>query len=182
MKRSAAVPVGPVAASHPARLLPAWPLLAALLLLPAAAAGEAATDQPQPPAAAQPAAAAVQPAAPPPPDATPLMATYYVALLRRGQGWTATITPEIQATLDGHMANIRRLAAEGKLLLAGPFLDQAGPGTLAGLFVLQAGSLVEAQQLAASDPAVRAGRFVAEVLPWLGPRSLQTLGASPARR
>jgi len=48
--------------------------------------------------------------------------------------------------------------------------------------VLQAGSVAEAQQLVATDPAVQAGRFVAEILPWLGPKSLRTLTAPPANR
>jgi YCII-related domain len=65
--------------------------------------------------------------------------------------------------------------------VAGPFLDPSGQAALAGLFVLQAGSLAEAQQLVATDPAVHAGRFVAEILPWLGPKSLQALGSSPAK-
>jgi|GEM_PF-5000323 len=44
------------------------------------------------------------------------------------------------------------------------------------------GSIGESKQLVATDPAVQAGRFVAEVLPWLGPKSLQTLGTAPANR
>jgi uncharacterized protein YciI len=110
------------------------------------------------------------------------MTTYYVALLRRGPDWTPAMTPEVTKALEGHMANIRRLAAAGDLLLAGPFLEQSGPGALSGLFVLQARSLAEAKELVATDPAVQAGRFVAEVLPWLGPKSLQTLNvAHPGR-
>jgi uncharacterized protein YciI len=208
MKRATASPAR-LAAALPARLIAPHLLLLALLLpvagavapiagaaeplaTPAAATTARAAEPPAapPPAAtarateppAAPAATAVQPSTPHQDDVPPNMATYYVALLRRGPSWTSTMTPEVQKALDGHMANIRRLAAAGKLLVAGPFLEQSGPGTLAGLFVLQAGSVAEAQQLVASDPAVQAGRFVAEVLPWLGPKSLQNLNAAPPHR
>ncbi|HVT18771.1 MAG TPA: YciI family protein [Thermoanaerobaculia bacterium] len=112
-------------------------------------------------------------------DATPSMTTYYMALLRRGAKWTPEVTPEIERIGEGHMANIRRLAAEGKLLLAGPFLQQSGPGSLAGIFVLRAGSLDEARKLVDTDPAIRAGRFVAEIVPWLGPKTLECVTAPP---
>jgi uncharacterized protein YciI len=111
----------------------------------------------------------------------PGMTTYYVALLRRGPKWVATITPEVNQVLEGHQAHVRRLASDGKLLLGGPFLDQSGATALVGMFLLQAGSLSEAQQLVDSDPAVQAGRFVSEVLPWVGPKSLLTLGGDAKR-
>jgi len=57
-----------------------------------------------------------------------------------------------------HMANIDRLAKEGKLLAAGPF---HGGG---GIFVLNTGSVPEANEWLQSDPAVRAKRWNLEVL------------------
>lgn len=116
-------------------------------------------------------------AAPPPaPTATPdvgpggfEMTTYYVALLYRGPKWTPQETPETRAIQDGHMANIQRLAQEGKLLLAGPFTDN---GDLRGIFVFKVGSIEEAQELAAADPAVKAGRLRLDLHPWYSARNI----------
>ena len=59
-----------------------------------------------------------------------------------------------------HMANLDRLAQEGKLLAAGPF---EGGG---GLLILDAENIDDAKALVQSDPAVEANRFKTEVLPF----------------
>jgi uncharacterized protein YciI len=60
--------------------------------------------------------------------------------------------------MEGHMANINRLAKEGKLLAAGPF-DGGG-----GLFIFNTTSIEEAESWINSDPAVRANRWNIELL------------------
>ena len=71
------------------------------------------------------------------------------------------------------MANIQRLTKEGKMVVAGPFDGQTGERALAGIFILRVSSMEEAKALADSDPAVKAGRFVYEIAPWWGPKSLR---------
>jgi uncharacterized protein YciI len=90
--------------------------------------------------------------------------TYYFSFLRRGPKWSAQRTPETETLQAAHMANINAMAKTGKLVIAGPFENA---GDYAGVFVFKVGSLDEAKALAESDPAVKAGRLVADVHPWL---------------
>ena len=101
------------------------------------------------------------------------MARYNMVFLRRGPAWTPESTPQTKAIFEGHMANIRRLAAEGKLVIAGPFLEQMGKGSLAGLFIFRVESVEETKALVETDPAIKAGRLVYEIVPWLGPKTLR---------
>ena len=91
------------------------------------------------------------------------MTTYYVGFIFRGDKWTAESTPETERIQSAHLENITRLADEGKLLLAGPFLDDTD---LRGLFVFTVDSMEEAERLVATDPAVQAGRLRVELHPW----------------
>ncbi|RJR29951.1 MAG: hypothetical protein C4574_02920 [Candidatus Latescibacterota bacterium] len=101
------------------------------------------------------------------------METYYVGLIYRGPAWTPDETPEIAALQEAHLANIRRLADSGKLVLAGPFIDG---GELRGMFVFRVETLDEAAALCDSDPAVRAGRLRVELHPWY---SAKGIGIAP---
>jgi uncharacterized protein YciI len=99
------------------------------------------------------------------PPAQPLkQVTYYFCFLRHGPKWSSERTPETEKLQAAHMANINAMAKTGKLVIAGPF-SQAGD--YAGVFVFKVGSFDEAKTLAESDPAVKAGRLVTDVHPWL---------------
>ena len=97
------------------------------------------------------------------------MTTYYVGFLHKGPNWAPQETPETQAIQQAHLANIQKMAEAGKLLVAGPFLDD---GELRGLYVFRVGSMAEAQALAATDPAVKAGRLRLEFHPWFAAKNI----------
>lgn len=66
---------------------------------------------------------------------------------------------ERREVFAGHFANMRSMAKEGKLLLAGPFGSERSDAGLRGLFVLDTADLDVAREWAASDPGAQAGVF-----------------------
>jgi uncharacterized protein len=98
------------------------------------------------------------------------MTTYYMAFLYRGAKWTPEETAETKKIQQGHMDNIQRMADSGKLVLAGPFMDD---GDLRGIFIFQGVTREEAEQLCASDPAVKAGRLRIELHPWFAAKGIR---------
>src|SRR5687767_399948 len=62
--------------------------------------------------------------------------------------------PERDEMFRGHFANMQRLAAEGKLAVAGPF---DGVDGWRGMFILAVKDIEEAKQLTATDPVIISG-------------------------
>ena len=72
---------------------------------------------------------------------------------------------EARAALqDSHMAHVADLHGAGHLLAAGPLFDD----TYRGLSILNVDP-EQARALKEQDPAVRAGRFSVQVVPWQVP-------------
>ena len=96
------------------------------------------------------------------------MKKYVLAFLKRGpnQDLDSVKKMELQAA---HLANITRMAEEGKLVLAGPFF---GNDDLRGIYIFDVQSLQEAEDLTNSDPAIEAGSLVMELKEWYGSAAL----------
>jgi uncharacterized protein YciI len=107
------------------------------------------------------------------------MTTYYVGFLYRGAKWTPEETAETRKLQAAHMANIQRMGAEGKLVIAGPFGDN---GDLRGLYVFRVGSAEEAKALVESDPAVQAGRLRFELHPWYAAKNITVTPRKPVEK
>ena len=96
------------------------------------------------------------------------MRKYVMAFLKKGPN-RPTDQEKAAKLQAAHMENIGRLAKEGKLALAGPFLDN---GELRGIYIFNVETLEEAKVLTESDPAVQAGSLVMELHPWYGSAAL----------
>ena len=98
------------------------------------------------------------------------MRAYVLAILRTGPKDAEFKGDARKELFKGHFANINRLAAEGKLAVAGPFNDPAK--IYRGLFIFAVATVEEAKALAETDPTVKAGVLVVEYVPWYGSASL----------
>jgi uncharacterized protein len=79
------------------------------------------------------------------------------------------------ALQDAHMTHLAELHEAGHLLAAGPLLDPEKP--FRGLAILNV-DVARARELTQADPAVQAGRFSVELLPWMVPS--KAMAFSPA--
>ena len=96
------------------------------------------------------------------------MRQYVIAFLKRGPNRSQD-SIEAANLQRAHLDNIGRLAKEGKLALAGPFLDD---GDLRGIYIFNVKTIAEAEELTKSDPAIQQGRLVMELHPWYGSAGL----------
>ena len=98
------------------------------------------------------------------------MRKYVLALLKTGPKDSEVQGDARKAIFKGHFDNMNRLAAEGKLAVAGPFADP--DKKYRGLFILAVPTVEEAKALAETDPTVKAGVLIVEYVPWYGSASL----------
>jgi uncharacterized protein len=90
---------------------------------------------------------------------------YQLIILRTAPGARALAKEEQQKLMEGHLGHFRRMAMEGKLVVAGPFAEQDDK-TAEGLCLYRAASLADARALAEADPAVKAGQLRVEAMTW----------------
>ncbi|MCH8902712.1 MAG: hypothetical protein IIA45_02195 [Bacteroidetes bacterium] len=99
------------------------------------------------------------------------MKRYVIAYLRRGPNRNQDSLAAIELQ-KAHLDNITRLANAGKLVLAGPFLDD---GDIRGIYVFNVETVEEAAKLTATDPAIQAGSLVMELHPWYGSAAISQI-------
>ena len=96
------------------------------------------------------------------------MRRYVLVILKTGPNKVAA-EPERDEMFKGHFANMNRLAAAGKLAVAGPF---DGVDGWRGLFIFAVADIAEAQALVATDPVIIKGEMVAEYHAYYGSAAL----------
>lgn len=98
------------------------------------------------------------------------MKNYVLVILKTGPKDADFKGKERDAIFAGHLANIRKLGEMGKLAVAGPFgkNDKA----FRGLFIFNVATIEAAQKLVETDPAFKAGIFIADMTPWYGTAAL----------
>ena len=94
------------------------------------------------------------------------MRTFVLCILKTGPKDAEIKGEERKQIFAGHFSNMSRLSDEGKLAVAGPF----GPNDKSwrGLYIFAVPTIEEAEKLVVTDPAVKAGIFVTELIPWYG--------------
>lgn len=100
------------------------------------------------------------------------MKKYVFCLLKTGSNTTAA-PEEIEKLFQGHMANINRMAKEGKLVVAGPFMKN--DRNYRGIYIFNVSSVEEAKELVKTDPAISANLLEAELTLWYGSAALQEI-------
>ncbi len=98
-------------------------------------------------------------------DVTRLTARW-IGFLKRPANAPQLPEARLQEIQDGHMANIRKMAASGDLAIAGPMGED---GVLRGIFVFRTDDPEHLEALCGEDPAVRSGRLAVELYRWAVP-------------
>ncbi len=91
------------------------------------------------------------------------MKTYTFVMLTRGENINQD--DREKATIQKkHLEYLGQMAENGDLNVAGPFMDN---GNWRGILIFNTTDTVKVRQLVENDPAVKAGRLIFEMHPWL---------------
>jgi uncharacterized protein YciI len=96
------------------------------------------------------------------------MRQYVMAFLKSGPNRSQD-SLEAANLQKAHLDNITRMAEEGKLVFAGPFMDDF---EVRGIYIFAVESIEEAETLTSTDPAIKAGRLTMELHPFYGSAAL----------
>ncbi len=99
------------------------------------------------------------------------MRKYVMAFLKAGPNRDLEVD-EAEKLQRTHLDNINKLADQGLLQLAGPFMDQ---GDLKGIYIFSVETREEAKKLVETDPAIKAGSLEMELHSWYGSAALMEI-------
>lgn len=97
------------------------------------------------------------------------MKQYILVILKTGPAKIED-KAKLNELFKGHMDNINKLANEGKLTVAGPFIKNEQ--NYRGIFILNVKNAEEAKALLQDDPTIKEQVLEAEILPWYGSAAL----------
>lgn len=97
------------------------------------------------------------------------MKSYFFVLLKTGSN-TNTDKEFLGKCFSDHMKNINNLVEKGKLIIAGPF--GKNDDNMRGLFIINAKSVEEVNNLLINDTAIQEDVLVAHIYPWYGSAAL----------
>jgi uncharacterized protein YciI len=91
-----------------------------------------------------------------------VMKTYVMVFLKKGanRNQTDAEAKKIQAL---HMEHLKKMNKDGMLLMAGPFTDEHD---IKGILVMNSIDIDEVKNIVEEDPAIKAGRLIAEYHLW----------------
>ena len=90
-----------------------------------------------------------------------------------------TDTAERNKIFAGHFSNMERLHTEGILKAAGPF--GKNDFTWRGLFILDCETRENAENYVKTDPAIAAGVFIVDIVPWYSQASGSFVPGKPKK-
>jgi uncharacterized protein YciI len=98
------------------------------------------------------------------------MKTYYFVFLNAVPDRPTIDSAKAMEIQSGHMAHMNDIFKQGKLKLAGPFMDG---GETRGIWILDVATEEEAKEICSKDPAVINGRLNPVIKQWYGPAGLK---------
>ncbi|MDH3321610.1 MAG: YciI family protein [Flavobacteriaceae bacterium] len=100
------------------------------------------------------------------------MKKYVMAFLKKGpnRDLDSITRSKLQRA---HLDNIIKMADDGDLVLAGPFLEDT---ELRGIYIFNVETIEAAKKLTETDPLIQSGGLIMELHTWYGSAALQAIG------
>ena len=98
------------------------------------------------------------------------MKPYILVILKTGTN-TSDDADLRSKSFSGHMENMNKLVADGKLIVAGPI--EENDKQYRGIFILDVKTKEEAEELLQTDPAIKANYLAADLYSWYGSAALK---------